>query len=671
MNIYVLDKQLNIVNVIDTYTSIIWTNRYYECGDFELYLPASSNLISILREDYFLVREGHEDNAMIIETIQINTDEENGNYLTVSGRCLKSIFHRRIIWNQTQVSGFIENCISQLINENVISPVDTSRQISNVGIGDLISTNTNLTAQYTGDYLDETITSICQSYGLGWDISLDLETKKFTFKLYSGVDRSYNQETVAWVVFSNEYDNLLSTEYVFSKSNYANVTKVAGEGEGLARKNITVGDATGLERYEVFTDARDLSTNEGEISDEQYYSQLTEKGNETLAETTKSSSFSGEVIEYQYTYGKDYLLGDIVEIVNEYGMSAVSRITEVIESEDESGIYTIPTFSAWEGFAIAEPEEDRNSMLFVPQPTPFDDGDEGKKEEDKGLIDADFNGIEFNVAVKTAYNGRSTTYETVVSGIETISFTDEPPNDEDYSIQLAYNSDTGYEFLVYAPSDDKSNIKMYTNAGTVRLSLDMRFMFYCLTGVISIDLSKFDTSKVTDMCYMFGSCCELTSLNLSKFDTSNVKNMSFMFIDCTQLTTLDLSNFNTSNVVGMLQMFRNCYELTSLNLSSFTGTKVQTLNQMFFQCEKLATLDLSNFNTTSDILTDMANMFSRCYKLTHLNLSKINTNNSTNMDYMFSDCSSLAEILVGNGWVKGTNTANMFSLCKCYTLTYV
>lgn len=48
-----------------------------------------------------------------------------------------------------------------------------------------------------------------------------------------------------------------------SSQNYRNVALVAGEGEGLDRKTIPVGAAEGMERYELYVDARDVSSNEG------------------------------------------------------------------------------------------------------------------------------------------------------------------------------------------------------------------------------------------------------------------------------------------------------------------------------------------------------------------------------------------------------------------------
>ncbi len=75
---------------------------------------------------------------------------------------------------------------------------------------------------------------------------------------------------------------------------------------------------------------------------------------------------------------------------------------------------------------------------------------------------------------------------------------------------------------------------------------DMSSMFYGYEGD-TLDLSTFDTSKVTDMSYMFSEY-KGTTLDLSTFDTSQVTNMSSMFSDCSNLTTLDLSSFTFDNV---------------------------------------------------------------------------------------------------------------------------
>ena len=72
----------------------------------------------------------------------------------------------------------------------------------------------------------------------------------------------------------------------------------------------------------------------------------------------------------------------------------------------------------------------------------------------------------------------------------------------------------------------------------------------------SLDLTSFNTSKVTNMRFMF-TRCNVQSLDLSSFNTSRVTNMDYMFQNC-KAQSLDLSSFNTSNVTDMDSMFINC-----------------------------------------------------------------------------------------------------------------
>ena len=136
---------------------------------------------------------------------------------------------------------------------------------------------------------------------------------------------------------------------------------------------------------------------------------------------------------------------------------------------------------------------------------------------------------------------------------------------------------------------------------------NMHGMFYRMSKLTTLNLSNFDTSKVTDMSWMFNGMSSLTTLNLSNFDTSKVTDMSYMLWDINNLTTLDLSNFDTSNVTDMQYMFRGMSSLTTLNLSSFDTSKVTNMQGMFCDMSNLTTLDLSNFDTSK--VTDMRYMF--------------------------------------------------------------
>lgn len=110
MDITVLDTNFNPVAIVDTYESFIWTDRYYKYGDFELYTAVDSQIVDIMQLDRYLKIDGSE-HMMIIEKDLIESDPEEGNRITVSGRSLESILDRRIVWGQRILDGNLQSAI--------------------------------------------------------------------------------------------------------------------------------------------------------------------------------------------------------------------------------------------------------------------------------------------------------------------------------------------------------------------------------------------------------------------------------------------------------------------------------------------------------------------------------------------------------------------------------
>lgn len=339
-----MNKQFEKMCLIDDYVSLIWTSRYYSCGDFELCLDVNDKTKSMIQRGFYVMRED-DDHVGIVEDIDIKHSDDTSDVIIISGRFLSSILARRIIAKMTEVYGTPQECIYALINQNVINAEISARRISNLTFTSNVDLTGKIRRQFTGDNLLATIEEICMAYGIGFKTLLT-DDHKFDFQLYQGIDRSYDQDENPYVVFSDVYENLQSAEY---EENYMNVVTdvlVAGEGEGLARKTVWVNDGgkTGLNRYEVYEDARNASTNNGEISDAVYYDQLREEGKESLSQFTQL--FTGTVYFINVEYGKDVQLGDICVIENSrWGIAISSRLIEVIESISESGEYSIlPTF---------------------------------------------------------------------------------------------------------------------------------------------------------------------------------------------------------------------------------------------------------------------------------------------------------------------------------------
>ncbi len=106
-----------------------------------------------------------------------------------------------------------------------------------------------------------------------------------------------------------------------------------------------------MSRRELFTDARDISSDIGDgvvLSEEEYTAKLIQRGKEKLIENTEVISFEGQVeTTMMFRYGEDFFNGDIVHIENEYGHSTSARIVEIVMSEDEQGTSIYPTFNTF------------------------------------------------------------------------------------------------------------------------------------------------------------------------------------------------------------------------------------------------------------------------------------------------------------------------------------
>ena len=111
-------------------------------------------------------------------------------------------------------------------------------------------------------------------------------------------------------------------------------------------------------------------------------------------------------------------------------------------------------------------------------------------------------------------------------------------------------------------------------------------MFQWCSGLISLDLNKWDISNVTNMNYMFNDCRSLTTLeSISNWDVSNVTDMSNMFYQCESLTSINLSNWDISNVTNMYCMFHSCHSLKELKMGG-NPSNLTNVSLMFYNAPR-------------------------------------------------------------------------------------
>lgn len=339
---YVLNSDLERVAQVDDFISFIWTQRFYKPGDFEL--CCNIRYSEFIKKGAFIMRKD-DDHMGVVEKIQFKLEDDQQEMIIASGRMLPALLARRVIANQTQLTGLVTECIKLLVNENAINPVNTARTIPDLTFTNNSASTAEMDAQYTGENLLDTLSSICELYSIGMDCVLD-ENNKFAFSIYDAADRSIDQNVYPQVVFSQSYENLLNSEYEADYTTFGTDILVGGEGEGINRTFVWSAKDTqsGLDRYEKFLDASSAVSNEQIITQETYEKQLEGLGLEELSEYT--AAFQGEVDFTNVIIGTDINIGDLCTIKNErWGMLVNTRLIEVIESVGEDGSYTIvPTF---------------------------------------------------------------------------------------------------------------------------------------------------------------------------------------------------------------------------------------------------------------------------------------------------------------------------------------
>lgn len=259
MDFYILDEDFKAIAIVDTYKSYIWAERYAEDGDCELYLPASTELLDLLRIDRYIVRR---DSQMVcqIKTITLTTDTDNGDYLAVVGYDVKRWLNQRIIWGTENCDGKVEDFIRHLVSTTLGAEADAERQIQINGnavflLGESAGLTEAATEQVSYANIAEKVQEYCQTYGWGYRVYLDDsgQYEVLRFEVYKGEDRSDS------VIFSDDFENIATSSYEVDATNIGNVALVAGAGEGAARRRVTAGEATGIDRYEVYSDSRDES----------------------------------------------------------------------------------------------------------------------------------------------------------------------------------------------------------------------------------------------------------------------------------------------------------------------------------------------------------------------------------------------------------------------------
>lgn len=230
--------------------------------------------------------------------------------------------------------------------------------------------------------------------------------------------------------------------------------------------------------------------------------------------------------------------------------------------------------------------------------------------------------------------------------IVTVNFldTNKVPENVVESWDVSKEKDGGVMAYILENKEENGKYDLYIGASKgVIANENSDDLFYSFSNLKQINFNEnFDTSNTTTMVRMFGGGNNITVLDLSDFDTSKVTNMTSMF----SIWDIDKSDYANASITEII--FGDKF-ITS-NVTEMAG---------MFTGQPLKSLDLSNFDTSK--VTNMYHMFNKCEQLTELNLCSFDTQNVTDMQEMFLNTIKLTKVKVGPKWTTtNANTINLF-----------
>lgn len=312
-NIY--DETLTRVGEISTVLSSTWQEKFCDRGICQLVVSDSAAAASILQVGRFV---GKSDKKTLW---QIKTREKKDGELWCNGYTANYT-----LLNDRVFEGLHK---SDIVETDLRDAVMTSRPAGIVGLSDLRGLSGAVVSEHTYPTLFKLAKDLCGSVNYGFRFIHDKSSHKLLLDVYPG-------EEVPNAKFSQSFGNLSNLVLQASDSEYFNVAYVGGAGQGEERTFIVCGatSSEGLQRHEMFVDARDLQKEDGQ-STEDYTALLQQRGLEKLNEKLQIMTVSFDVDPADF--GKLYGLGDTIRcVIHEEGLSLFVRVVAFEETIEKN-----------------------------------------------------------------------------------------------------------------------------------------------------------------------------------------------------------------------------------------------------------------------------------------------------------------------------------------------
>lgn len=336
MEIRIYSRDLKFQGVSENQTSIVWTRRYFEPGEFEVHAPITPANVGLYQRKNIVWIQGAVE-AGVIEDLDFNETPARNEFVA-KGRFLESYMDRRIIYPTFNFTGKTEVAMRTLFSR-------LANPFPYVELGTLQGFSDEISFQCTWKDLLNYESRLARSANMGYRFRPSFTERKIYFDIYKGLDRTRSQHVRSYTEFSDDFDNINSADYHINDQLEKTVAYVAGQGEGEERQVVIVGDTSGVgyDRRELYVNASDISPDD--LTESQYIAALTQRGVDKLNENILSASLECVTIPLgNFIYKRDYDLGDVVTVrKTNWGVRQDLRITEIQEIYEHGAMQVVPT----------------------------------------------------------------------------------------------------------------------------------------------------------------------------------------------------------------------------------------------------------------------------------------------------------------------------------------
>ena len=367
MEPFTMNRQFIEQKVIDGFSSLIWTERYYGDSEVEMVVPASQDMIKALPVGTFLGLE-ESDEVMLVDATDIKDDK-----LKVTGQALLPFLNNRFVrtsaahedryWYIAQmVPGQMlahivqQMCIdSPYLNGTIPTGIPNPQilKIPGLFIKDYDKGGSNIAVGVPFGPVYDALREIATTYQVGMQITLESVTDtsySLGFRSFRGLDRTSRQSVNPIVRFSPQMDTLTDIKevqaisslkthaYSFAPSNPDGLATIPGT-------DVLTGAAyTGFDLRAMMIFAEDVTTDMVGGSAANLTNILNSRAHDGITNNHFVKAVDGQIVpQNKFQYGVDYNMGDIIEVQGNSGTISTSRVTEYIRAQDDAGERAYPT----------------------------------------------------------------------------------------------------------------------------------------------------------------------------------------------------------------------------------------------------------------------------------------------------------------------------------------